>query len=421
MKSLRICMFTTFYPPHHFGGDAIGVQRLARALVRRGHRVTVVHDVDAFRALAGGREPAPVPEEGVEVLPLHSGAGALSLLLTHQLGRPLLNERRIRALLAREPWDATLFHNVSLVGGPWLLDHGRGVTLYEAHEHWLVCPTHVLWRHNREPCTSRQCMRCVVRHRRPPQIWRSIGALERRLANVDVFVAKSRFSRDKHHEFGFPRPMEIIPYFLPDLPAVVRNETPPHPRPYFLFVGRLERIKGLDDVIPLFEGTEGPDLLVAGDGDHAPALRARAAGMPRVRFLGLVPQEALASYYRNALALVVPSVCFETFGIILIEAFSHGTPVIARRIGPFPEIVEQARAGLLFENAEELRAALRAFAESPEMRARLGEQGRAAVQEHWSEAAVVPQYLALIEETAARKYRQGGEQRPTTGDLKCAF
>ena len=109
------------------------------------------------------------------------------------------------------------------------------------------------------------------------------------------------------------------------------------------------------------------------------------------------------------------------FGIILIEAFSHGTPVIARRIGPFPEIVEQARAGLLFETAEELRAALRAFTESPEMRARLGEQGRAAVQEHWSEAAVVPQYLALIEETAARKYRQGSEQRPTTGDLKCAF
>jgi glycosyltransferase involved in cell wall biosynthesis len=264
-------------------------------------------------------------------------------------------------------------------------------------------------------------MRCVVRHRRPPQIWRSTGALERRLPKVDVFVAKSRFSRDKHHEFGFPRPMEIIPYFLSDLPAVVRTETPPHPRPYFLFVGRLERIKGLDDVIPLFEGTEGPDLLVAGDGDHAAAVRARAAGMPRVRFLGLVPQEALASYYRNALALVVPSVCFETFGIIIIEAFSHGTPVIARRIGPFPEIVEQARAGLLFENAEELRAALRAFAESPEMRARLGEQGRAAVQEHWSEAAVVPQYLALIEETAARKYRHGGEQRPTTGDRKCAF
>jgi glycosyltransferase involved in cell wall biosynthesis len=132
--------------------------------------------------------------------------------------------------------------------------------------------------------------------------------------------------------------------------------------------------------------------------------------MPRVRFLGRQPQEALASYYRNALALVVPTVGFETFGIILIEAFSHGTPVIARRRGPYPEIVEQAGAGLLFESAEELRAALRAFTESPELRARLGERGRAAVQEHWSEAAVVPQYLALIEEIAARKYGRGGDR-----------
>ena len=407
-------MFTTFYPPYHFGGDAVNVQRLARALARRGHAVTVAHDVDAFRALAGRQEPAPVPEDGVEdgvqVVPLHSGTGVLSPLLTHQLGRPLLNERRIRALLAREPWDATLFHNVSLVGGPWLFGQGRGVTLYEAHEHWLVCPTHVLWRHNREPCPSRQCLRCMVRYRRPPQIWRSLGMLERRLAHVDVFIAKSRFSRDKHHEFGFPRPMEIIPCFLPDLPAVLRDEAPPHPRPYFLFVGRLERIKGLDDVIPLFEGAEGPDLLVAGDGNHAPVLRAQAAGMPRVRFLGRQPQKALASYYRNALALVVPTVGFETFGIVLIEAFSHGTPVIARRRGPYPEIVEQAGAGLLFESAEELRAALRAFTESPELRARLGERGRAAVQEHWSEAAVVPQYLALIEEIAARKYCRGGDR-----------
>ena len=47
MRSLRIAMFTTFYPPYSFGGDAIGIQRMARALVARGHAVTVIHDIDA--------------------------------------------------------------------------------------------------------------------------------------------------------------------------------------------------------------------------------------------------------------------------------------------------------------------------------------------------------------------------------------
>ena len=62
-------MLTTFYPPYAFGGDGIAVQRLARALARAGHAVTVVHDVDAYRALEGGTEPAaPADDDGVDVV-----------------------------------------------------------------------------------------------------------------------------------------------------------------------------------------------------------------------------------------------------------------------------------------------------------------------------------------------------------------
>ena len=85
---------------------------------------------------------------------------------------------------------------MSLVGGPELLRLGNGsLRIYVAHEHWLVCPTHVLWRFNRKPCDER---------RRPPQYWGYTGALERRLDDVDVFIARSEFSRVKHREFGFP-------------------------------------------------------------------------------------------------------------------------------------------------------------------------------------------------------------------------
>jgi hypothetical protein len=52
MRPLRFAMVTTFYPPFNFGGDGIAVQRLSRALVQRGHEVTVIHDVDAYRLLA---------------------------------------------------------------------------------------------------------------------------------------------------------------------------------------------------------------------------------------------------------------------------------------------------------------------------------------------------------------------------------
>lgn len=405
-RRLRICMLTTFYPPFSFGGDAMGVERLATAFARRGHSVTVVHDADAYLSLNGGVEPPPArAAPGVNVVSLRSKLGVISPLLTQQFGRPVVHGGRLRSLLG-EGFDVTFFHNVSLVGGPALLREGRGVTLYEAHEHWLVCPTHVLWRYGRELCDRRDCLRCTLSYHRPPQLWRWTGFLERQLHHVDAFIAKSAFSRDKHHEFGFAHEMEVIPYFLPEHPvadAAVEQSPSPHERPFFLFVGRLEKIKGLDDVIPSFGGADGPDLVIAGDGEYAASLRALALDMPRVRFVGRVSSDRLSSYYAHALALIVPSVCFETFGIILIEAFRQGTPVIARRLGPFPEIVNEAGGGLLFENRAELEGAMREMTEFPDHRATLAHAGRAAFSEHWSEDAVMPQYLDLIRRMASEK------------------
>ncbi|MFQ5745751.1 MAG: glycosyltransferase family 4 protein [Gemmatimonadota bacterium] len=407
-KPRRFCMLTTFYPPCNFGGDGMGVRRLARALVRAGHEVSVVHDVNAYRVLGGRETPSPgIGEDGVEILPLESGLGFLSPLLTQQTGRPIVQRRRLRAILDRG-FDVINYHNVSLVGGPGILSLGEGVKIYTAHEHWLVCPTHVLWRHGREPCDARECLRCVLRHRRPPQAWRYTGFLRRQLAHVDAFIAKSEFSRAKHREFGFPRDMEVMPYFLPDREPVdaAPEAEAPHDRPYFLFVGRLEKIKGLQDVIPAFRGVPGADLLVAGAGEHGEALRRQASDAEGVRFLGRVDPARLRAYYRHALALIVPSVCYETFGIILIEALREGTPVIARRIGPFPEIVARCgEAGRLFDDTAELVRALRSVPTEGAERERVRTVARRAFDVNWSEGAVLPQYLDIVR-------RAGGRARP---------
>ncbi|MGH7658916.1 MAG: glycosyltransferase, partial [Gemmatimonadales bacterium] len=217
MSGLRFAFLTTFYPPYNFGGDGIGIQRLARGLARAGHHITVIHDADAWRVLHSGPDPAPGDEPaGIEVVTLGSRAPMVSTLLTQQTGRPVVQGKRIARLLEEGDFDVINFHNISLIGGPGLLAYGDALKLYMAHEHWLVCPTHVLWRHRRERCTGRQCIRCSLHYRRPPQAWRFTGYLERELRHVDTFIAMSEFSREKHREFGFPREMEVLPYFLPD-------------------------------------------------------------------------------------------------------------------------------------------------------------------------------------------------------------
>ena len=387
----------------------MGTQRFSQALVRRGHHVTVLQDIDAFNSLKETAEPVVTKEtDGVEVIRLRSRLGALSSLLTQQTGKPVIQGKRIRQILDQGKFDVINFHNISLVGGPGILSAGNALKLYMAHEHWLVCPSHVLWRHNREACTGRECLRCVLHYKRPPQLWRYTGYLERQLKHVDAFIAMSEFSRDKHYELGFPREMEVVNYFIPGGSA--RNPDldagSPHPRPYFLFVGRLEKIKGLDDVIPVFRTYKDADFIIAGDGTHASVLKGLAEGIPNIKFLGRLAPEALDRYYRHAQALIVPSAGFETFGIILIESFRQGTPVIARKIGPFPEIVRRSGGGELFSGPDELPEAMRRIQSDPGYRQRLASSAADSFVKYWSESAVMPQYLDLVRKTAAAKGRK---------------
>ena len=404
--SLRIASLTTFYPPYNFGGDGIDVQRTAQMLARLGHQVTVIHDTDAYRSLTGA-DPAPAPPDpAVEVIRLRSDSPKLSTLLTHQLGRPVAHGATLAALERDRRFDVVLLNNMSLVGGPGLFGFGGdAVRIYVAHEHWLVCESHVLWRHNREACTGRECLRCVLNFRRPPQLWRYTGAMGRALPRVDAFVARSAFSRDQHARFGFPRPMDVVPYGVP-MPAEPYDGPSPHPRPYCFFAGRLEAIKGVEDLIDAFDGVDGPDLVIAGEGTLGASLRARAEGRPRVHFVGRLPGDRLAPYYRHALASLVPSKGFETFGMVVIEALAQGTPVIARRIGPLPEILDETSGGATFTTVADLRALVAAWAADPAAARARGTQGRLVARGRFSPETVTAQFVTIMERERARKHGQ---------------
>lgn len=406
MTPLRICMATTFYPPFNFGGDGVAVQRLARALVRRGHEVTVVQDTDAYSALGGTATEVPEESDGVIVGRIRTSTARLSALLVHQTGRRVFGRDRLERALAG-PFDVIHLHNVSLLGGPSAFGYGDAAKLYTAHEHWLVCPTSVLWKYGREPCAQRDCARCALSQRRPPQLWRYTSLMEQRIAQVDAFIAMSEFSRRKHAQFGFTRDMHVIPAFLPDVPANPSiTSAAPHTRPYFLYVGRLERMKGLDDVIPLFGASGSADLVIVGDGPHRAYLERLAAGNPRVRFVGKLQYEGIPPFYEHAIALITPSLGFETFGMVVIEAFRHGTPVLARRTGPLPELIETSAGGMLFDSTAQLAEAMALLMSRPELRSALGAAAARAFAANWSESAVMPRYLELVEHTLAVKSEQ---------------
>jgi glycosyltransferase involved in cell wall biosynthesis len=279
------------------------------------------------------------------------------------------------------------------------------ITLYTTHEHWLICPTHVLWKFNRRPCEKPQCFRCTLMAKRPPQLWRYTGLLERASRHVDQFVAPSRFTAHMHRERGFPRPLAQMPYFIERADRDWQEPSPrPQEKPYFLFVGRLETIKGLQTLIGLWKRVSDADLLVAGTGNYENELRRMAAGISNIKFLGPLAQNELGNFYYHARACIVPSITYETFGLVIIEAFARKTPVIARDLGALPEVVQDSGGGFVYRTDEELLAAIKRLADAPALRRELGEKGYSAFIRIWSKEAHMKLYFDLVRTIAGKKF-----------------
>jgi len=383
--------------------------RLVNAMARCGHEVDVIHCADSYHVLQPQTPSKQFPNHpNVTVHTLRSAWGMLSPLLTQQTGGTWFKTEPILRVLMSKKFDVIHYHNISLLGPKVLQlapDYPDFLKVYTAHEHWLICPMHVLWKNDERPCDKPECLRCTLKFRRPPQWWRYTRRLEKSTAAVDLFLSPSRFTRQMHRERGFTHDLECLPYFVEIAPAATAGAEPsPHPRPYFLFVGRLEKLKGLQAVLPVFQKYKEADLLVAGTGMYEQELREQAHDMPNVIFLGSLQQAELEALYRHAIAVIVPSIGYEVFGIIIIEAFRQKTPVIAHALGGLQEVVEESGGGLLYHTPAELLEAMDRLRTDGALRREMGERGYHKTVELWSEEAHLHRYFQVLGEAAQRKF-----------------
>jgi glycosyltransferase involved in cell wall biosynthesis len=157
-------------------------------------------------------------------------------------------------------------------------------------------------------------------------------------------------------------------------------------------------------LIALWNRVQGADLLVAGTGNYEGELRRTAAGKFNIKFLGALSQKQLGNLYYHAVACILPSITYETFGMIIIEAFARKTPVIVRDLGALPEVVEDSGGGFIYRTDEELLATIERFTQSPALRGELGEKGYRAFVENWSTEAHLKLYFDFLQKIAVRKF-----------------
>jgi glycosyltransferase involved in cell wall biosynthesis len=196
------------------------------------------------------------------------------------------------------------------------------------------------------------------------------------------------------------------------------------PRSRLLFVGRLTRQKGVDALFRAMARMRHPArLVIMGEGPERPALVALADALgiaERVEWRGQVSQRELATMYRMARALVVPSTG-EGLGLVAVEAHLSGTPVVAFDSGGLPDVVRDGVDGLLVPPGDEeaLAAALDRVLDDPHEADRLGAAGRADALARFTPRAVALRYLDLYERVMAARGRPPlppARTRYTAGD-----
>ncbi len=163
---------------------------------------------------------------------------------------------------------------------------------------------------------------------------------------IDRHIALNAFVAEKLVAAGVPREkVRICGNSVNDFAEVL-----PTKRGYALYLGRLSEEKGLTTLLAAARTVPELPLKIAGAGPLEIDLRRAVSepGMGHIDVIGHVAGEAKRCLIAEAVCMVVPSECYETFGLSAAESLSLGTPVIASHIGGLPELIDHGYNGLLF-------------------------------------------------------------------------
>ena len=260
------------------------------------------------------------------------------------------------------------------------------------HNFRLLCPGAVFYRegHICEDCVENG-LHCAVRHScyrgsRVQTLVCVISMIVHRMTGIYGklnYICLTEFNKEKILKLNQVKEERVFvkPNFTYDLDFDGKREE------YYLYIGRIEEIKGISVLMEAFCRMPDKRLLLAGTSTEFDFYRAKAAEREiiNLEFLGFKNKDELAKLLKSAKAVIVASQCYETFGMIVIEAFASHTPVIAGDVGNIGSLVEDGVNGIKFQY-NSFRALIEAVEKFEQLDGNtLGENGYRKYQDMFSE------------------------------------
>lgn len=361
---MNILFINTLYAPHIGGGAEITLKTLVDEFAARGHDVSVLttgpdpgineDQVDGIRVLRAGvsnlywhhrKDKAP--------------AWQRSLWHLRDSYNPTMGKIVENVVREIEP-DLVCCHNLAgFSAAAWPAIKRAGVAVIQVlHDLYSICPNSNMFCQGRS-CVS-QCHRCKLFRLPHPRL----------SENVDCVIGVSRYVLERHLEFGLFSKAKIKTaiHNARNLPLIQRRTSgESNGRITFGFIGTLVPAKGVELLIKAFTAANAGSqakLLIAGTGPALYEAELRRYASDDVRFLGYVRPE---DFYPKVDVLVVPSIWQEALGMVVVEAFAYGIPVIGSRRGGIPEMIKDGVNGFLFEpdQPSELHSLLKLLVDNP--------------------------------------------------------
>ncbi|MGQ0813380.1 MAG: glycosyltransferase [Gemmatimonadota bacterium] len=252
--------------------------------------------------------------------------------------------------------DVVHFHNTFPLLSPAVYSAARqtgAAVVQTLHNYRLVCPGALLMRNGApcEDCVGRHAWRSAV-HRCYRDSAAASAAVSAMLTvhrargtwqnDVDAYICLTDFAREKFTSGGLPAAkLHIKANTVANGDGIAEGE-----RTHFLYAGRLSPEKGVQFLVRAWKDQRIPHrLIVVGDGPLESAIRAEAPS--NVEVLGRRTRAEVLALMAGAIGVMLPSFCYESFPLVILEAFSRGVPVIGSRLGALASIVEDGKSGLL--------------------------------------------------------------------------
>ncbi len=406
IENPRVLLVSEYYPPKVFGGGEISAEHLAKGLAKRGVDVSVL--TSKFRGL-----PEYEEKNGVRIhRRLSTGKGPASMLK-----RKLLFPRSIRKELKKldetENFDVVHFLNTTSI------THYEKRSIATINSYGNFCPKGNMFYREKGECSGCGILKyplCMLSsgyagkvRMRPwlrynPLFWDlaywNFMRRNRALARVDDFIAISDFIRELLLKNGVPEErIHRIPNVISikDSGTVGEsgNEYPLDLEgPIVTYVGTLNRIKGVDLLMDVFNGIGMGKLVIVGDGPERERLENIAGS--RVKFLGRVKYKYMPSIYRQSDIVVLPSRWPEPLSRVLIEALCFSKPLIATDSGGNRECIRNGKNGFLVKpDVEELKERLERLISDPELREKMSRESRRLYDKRFESNSVIEKIMSL--------------------------